>query len=440
MVTFDEVLPELIRICETSPGFGDVSKAVVVRDLKGCVRLAIDLVAGRAFDVAPLEANLTATLGAWFAGPILGPDVRRDMSRLRGTVLGQNAPWMAAWTDLITGTTQATVAGKWHKIERHLSKLAWTQPEIARPPWPLVAQRPAIVTFYSFKGGVGRTTLLASTALQLATEGRRVVVVDLDVEAPGVSTLLGATARRGVVDFLVDHYATGLVDIDGLAGAATALDAASVMVDVVPAGVVNATYFEKLARLDFVGSGLVEPNAQSPVRGSLRALIEALSRRIPAPDYILIDSRAGLHDVAGLSLHDLAHVDVLIGRDSDQTYSGLELTVAALGARRELEDIRCVVVQAMAPDDPGSLEYQRITTEYRTRSHAAFADHVYDRDDPDDVPDVDDDSAAHFPSVIRFNHRLLHFSSLQAVRAELTAEDFVRVKERIVERCIPEGA
>jgi MinD-like ATPase involved in chromosome partitioning or flagellar assembly len=295
------------------------------------------------------------------------------------------------------------------------------------------------VTFFSYKGGVGRTTLLASTAIQLARDGKRVVAIDLDVEAPGLGSLLGATTRRGVIDFLVDHYATGVVDLDDLFAPATALEHEALLVDVIPAGNVDATYFEKLARLDFVGSGLVQPDASSPVRESLKRLVIAVARRNPRPDYILIDSRAGLHDVAGLSLHDLAHVDVLVGRDSDQSYAGLELTVTALGQRRAFEDIRCVVVQSMAPDDPGTTEYQRITAEYRQRSYQAFAENIYSRDESEgDDPDIDDDSAAHFPIVIRFDQRLLHFSSIQTRRAELTGADFNRVKERIVEQCTPE--
>lgn len=43
-----------------------------------------------------------------------------------------------------------------------------------------------IVTFYSWKGGVGRTMALANTAIQLARKGKRVLVVDWDLEAPGL--------------------------------------------------------------------------------------------------------------------------------------------------------------------------------------------------------------------------------------------------------------
>src|SRR5271170_5698666 len=44
-----------------------------------------------------------------------------------------------------------------------------------------------IVTFYSWKGGVGRTMALANTAVQLARKGNRVLIVDWDLEAPGLS-------------------------------------------------------------------------------------------------------------------------------------------------------------------------------------------------------------------------------------------------------------
>ena len=38
----------------------------------------------------------------------------------------------------------------------------------------------SLVTFYSWKGGVGRTLALANTAVQLARRGRRVLMVDWD--------------------------------------------------------------------------------------------------------------------------------------------------------------------------------------------------------------------------------------------------------------------
>ena len=43
------------------------------------------------------------------------------------------------------------------------------------------------VLFYSFKGGVGRTQLLLNSAKYLASLGKKVLIVDFDIHAPGLS-------------------------------------------------------------------------------------------------------------------------------------------------------------------------------------------------------------------------------------------------------------
>ena len=54
-----------------------------------------------------------------------------------------------------------------------------------------------IVTFYSWKGGVGRTMALANVAIQLARKGHSVLAVDWDLEAPGLNRyFLGKDARE----------------------------------------------------------------------------------------------------------------------------------------------------------------------------------------------------------------------------------------------------
>src|SRR4051812_14058860 len=71
-----------------------------------------------------------------------------------------------------------------------------------------------VVTFYSFKGGVGRTMTLANTAFLAACSGKRVLVMDWDLEAPGLAYYFRgvqepALARAlrsspGVLNFLWD--------------------------------------------------------------------------------------------------------------------------------------------------------------------------------------------------------------------------------------------
>ena len=62
------------------------------------------------------------------------------------------------------------------------------------------SRKPGIVyTFYSYKGGVGRSMALASVATLLSQMGRKVLMVDFDLEAPGLERYfadLGAIVGR----------------------------------------------------------------------------------------------------------------------------------------------------------------------------------------------------------------------------------------------------
>ena len=56
-------------------------------------------------------------------------------------------------------------------------------PDEGEVPSPRTGQ---IVTFYSFKGGTGRTMALANVAWILAANGKRVLIADWDLESPGL--------------------------------------------------------------------------------------------------------------------------------------------------------------------------------------------------------------------------------------------------------------
>ena len=63
------------------------------------------------------------------------------------------------------------------------------------------------IVFFSIKGGVGRSTALAATAWSLAQEGKRVLVLDLDLESPGLSSALLPSERQpmyGIIDWLIE--------------------------------------------------------------------------------------------------------------------------------------------------------------------------------------------------------------------------------------------
>jgi Mrp family chromosome partitioning ATPase len=64
-------------------------------------------------------------------------------------------------------------------------------------------------TFYSYKGGTGRSMVVANVAWLLASSGARVLLVDWDLEAPGLHRYLHPflvdpelSATDGIIDFV----------------------------------------------------------------------------------------------------------------------------------------------------------------------------------------------------------------------------------------------
>ena len=67
------------------------------------------------------------------------------------------------------------------------------------------------VTFYSYKGGVGRTLALANIALRLSEFGKKVCILDFDLEAPGVHykfPKVDLHNRKGLVDYIYEYVQT----------------------------------------------------------------------------------------------------------------------------------------------------------------------------------------------------------------------------------------
>ncbi len=68
-----------------------------------------------------------------------------------------------------------------------------------------------VVTFYSYKGGVGRTTLLTCYAQYLANMGKQVVIIDCDFEAPGFTNYFGfrfgndTQQKCGLIEYILDR-------------------------------------------------------------------------------------------------------------------------------------------------------------------------------------------------------------------------------------------
>ncbi|MEV0034724.1 FxSxx-COOH system tetratricopeptide repeat protein [Streptomyces sp. NPDC050804] len=196
-----------------------------------------------------------------------------------------------------------------------------------------------IVTFYSYKGGTGRTMALANTAWILAANGQRVLAVDWDLEAPGLHrffhpfldpSTLGATT--GVIDLITEYAwaATSPVerpddwhrDYARIQPHAVSLTPehlgwefpAGGTLDFVSAGKQNREYSATVSTFDW-------DNFYDRLGGG--HFFDALRDDMKAHyDYVLIDSRTGLSDIADICTVHLPDVLVDCFTLSDQSIDG----------------------------------------------------------------------------------------------------------------------
>lgn len=438
-ISFDDVVPEMLRVCVTQEGFRDLKRACLVRDLTGRARLVVEGSRGQAkVDLQVLEGELKRVLGGYFAPPILSTEGTNEQARLARLLLDKSSEWPSYWPSEVNvplGPGHLPLAPpEWRAVHRMLSKESWLY-KVAEPPWPLVeGKTPVILSFYSFKGGVGRTTLLGLVARRLALKGYRVAVVDLDLEAPGISSFLGVPGdlTRGVLDFIVDHVATGSASIEGLHSSAQALSPnLAERVDVFSAGRLDLGFLEKLGRLDFASSR-GDATEESSVAIALASLLKQLRSKLE-PDFILLDSRAGLHDLGGLSLHALSHLEVLVSRATPQGFAGLELTLKALARRRHPEELECIIVHALAPLPESSELGRQQREQFRDESYRLFQRHVYPLLEGDS-PQPSDRSAAHHPWPIGQRSEVELARTIGEISTEaLDADDVVGLVQRILE-------
>ncbi len=307
---------------------------------------------------------------------------------------------------------------------------------------------PRTVAFLSFKGGVGRTTALTAFAIQRARRGEHVIVVDLDLDAPGVGALLRSDPKLpkpqvwGVVDFMLDMVWVRDLDLgDYLHECSGSKISDRGSIRVMGAGALDERYVSKLARAD-LDAALDAPSL--PHR--LTSLLDKLRDVTPTPDWILLDGRAGLSTTVGLLLHGLANLYVLVATASEQSYAGMERFVDRLGARRLLAtppqpQAECVVVHSMVPANGEVARLacarfdERVETIFREGYYAAH------RDDDDrfwSVADLDMESAPHRPVTLRYDERLAFFRDLDEVADHFATDaEYVALGQRISERLPP---
>lgn len=205
-----------------------------------------------------------------------------------------------------------------------------------------------VVTFYSYKGGMGRTTTMIAYAMSLAVNDnpikrKRVVIIDCDLEAPGYLNFfdlsehngLRSGKKNGLVEFLSDAQLTAHPE---------ELDLNDYIINVgddnknnfaynnlnniwlIPAGNLNEGYADLSGGIDqndyLEGLAKINLSSVNSIVNYFNILLDRINETIE-PNIILLDSRTGFNDIFGTAALYLSSCVVGFFGFSRQTQPGL---------------------------------------------------------------------------------------------------------------------
>jgi hypothetical protein len=427
IVRFDEALAAAIDFCRRHrQHLGD--DPVLVRDIVGRIRLATP---NRLDQPQALWDELHGLLGGWSPGPagllLTGSDLMNS--------------------DAIFKSPEARqIDGNIRFLDRRVTGRDW----IPRGDASEQKELPTIA-FFGVKGGVGRSTALSVSARRLAEKGERVMVLDLDLESPGVSSLLlpeDGGPRFGVVDWLVE---SGVEQADGdllVSMIATSPLAGNTpgQIQVIPAaGEAIDSYVSKLAR--------VQTSSDSPsgYGASLAALLDAIAHADRPPSVVFLDCRAGIDDLSATAITSLATDALLFAVGTPQTWLAYKMLFSIWGKdARILEPFRdrLQVVAGLVPET----ERESYKARLCSNAYDLFAEFVYEEvpsSEGAELParldlfnfDLNDNQAPHFPVPVLWRRELQDFDPIHHPEAE-TSDGLAVFDELVkhVEGCLPTRA
>jgi len=168
-----------------------------------------------------------------------------------------------------------------------------------------------IISIHSFRGGTGKSNIVANLAIIIAQRGKRVGIIDTDIQSPGIHALFGLDEAQ--MDKALNDYLWGRCPVEE-----TAYDVGVGKVTVMGGGihlVPSSLRVGELSRVlrdgydvDVLNNGFWE-----------------LGRRLNL-DYLFIDTHPGLNEDTLLSIA-ISDVLLVILRPDQQDYQGTAVTV-----------------------------------------------------------------------------------------------------------------
>ena len=197
-----------------------------------------------------------------------------------------------------------------------------------------------IVTFYSYKGGVGRSMAVANVAWMLAEKfHKRVLVVDWDLEAPGLHRFFNvqdSEVSKGLIELLNDYKALVREEQKSLP---------EKLVDV-SKYIQTARVFREGGKISILAAGKQDKHYATEINqfsweefyakwhgfGFIEYLKKEL-KKLPELDIVIVDSRTGVTDIGGICTLQLPDIVVLLFALNDQNIEGVKLVAQRISEK-----------------------------------------------------------------------------------------------------------
>jgi MinD-like ATPase involved in chromosome partitioning or flagellar assembly len=200
-----------------------------------------------------------------------------------------------------------------------------------------------IVSVHSFRGGTGKSNVTANVSAQFAQMGRRVGVIDTDIQSPGIHVLFGMDEEH--IDKALNDYLWGRCAIEETAyDVGTKLGEGEVLVMgggiyLIPSSI----------RAGEIARVLREGYDVGLLNDGFRALIDKLDL-----DYLFIDTHPGLNEETLLSVA-ISDVLIIILRPDQQDFQGTAVTVD-VSRKLEVPNLYLVINKALTSYDFDALK------------------------------------------------------------------------------------
>jgi len=196
-----------------------------------------------------------------------------------------------------------------------------------------------VITFYSYKGGVGRSMALANIGVLLAKWGYKTLLIDWDLEAPGIENyfkehlnVADVQQKNGLIDLLnlkEKENEIAVHELDWKTYTTTIRPDKNTSLDLITAGKRDDAYFNKVRQFDY--------NSFYTHSDGGQYLEDLREYWLEKYDFILIDSRTGLTDSSGICSIHMPDILVLLFTPNDQSFNGIkEVAHKAINGQKQI--------------------------------------------------------------------------------------------------------